>query len=53
MTTDMTTTERDPIESWETDFDHAHPDYAAHAPEIWDELRAHCPIAHTDRYGGA
>ena len=48
----MTATERAPIRSWETDFDHGHPDYAARAPEIWDELRETCPIAHTDRYGG-
>jgi cytochrome P450 len=48
----MTTTDRAPIRSWETDFDHGHPDYAARAPEIWDELRESCPIAHSDRYGG-
>lgn len=48
----MTATDRAPIESWETDFDHGHPDYAARAPEIWGELRETCPIAHSDRYGG-
>ena len=48
----MTTNEKAPIRSWETDFDHGHPDYAARAPEIWDELRDTCPIAHSDRYGG-
>jgi len=42
-----------PVTDWACDFDHAHPDYAARAPEIWDELRGSCPVAHTDRYGGA
>ncbi len=36
-----------------TDFDHTHDDYAAAAPEIWDDLRGRCPVAHTDRFGGA
>ena len=42
-----------PVTDWACDFDHAHPDYAARAPKIWDELRGSCPVAHTDRYGGA
>ena len=41
-----------PVTNWAEDFDHVHPDYAAHAPEIWDELRRECPVAHSDRYGG-
>jgi len=45
--------QRPDIADWETDFDHQHPDYAANAPEIWEQLRGTCPIAHTDRYGGA
>ena len=44
---------RAPVADWATDFDHAHPDYAARAPEIWDQLRQECPVAHSDRYGGA
>ncbi|HEY4376616.1 MAG TPA: cytochrome P450, partial [Acidimicrobiales bacterium] len=48
----MTDVQRAPIEGWATDFDHTHPDYAAHAPEIWDELRTECPVAHSDRNGG-
>lgn len=43
---------RAPIADWATDFDHAHPDYAAAAPEIWDQLRGECPVAHSERYGG-
>lgn len=42
-----------PVADWATDFDHQHPDYAANATEIWDQLRDTCPIAHTERYGGA
>jgi len=45
-------TEAAPVASWETDFDHAHPDYNANAPQIWDQLRGTCPVAHTERYGG-
>jgi cytochrome P450 len=48
----MTTTDKAPVADWATDFDHTHPDYAAHAPEIWDELRSRCPVAHSDRFGG-
>lgn len=44
---------RPPVEDWATDFDHTHPDYAANAPEIWDDLRERCPVAHTERFGGA
>ena len=43
---------RAPVADWTTDFDHVHPDYAVRAPEIWDELRSECPVAHSDRYGG-
>jgi cytochrome P450 len=41
-----------PVADWATDFSHLEPDYAQHAPEIWDDLRQRCPIAHTDRFGG-
>jgi len=44
---------RPPVKDWATDFDHTHPDYAANAPAILDELRETCPVAHTDRFGGA
>lgn len=44
---------RPPVRDWATDFDHTHPDYAAAAPAIWDELRSTCPVAHTERFGGA
>ncbi len=48
----MSNTERPPVVDWATDFDHTHPDYGQNAPEIWDELRATCPVAHTERFGG-
>jgi len=44
---------RPPVTDWSTDFDHTHPDYAAAAPQIWEELRGACPVAHTERFGGA
>jgi cytochrome P450 len=42
-----------PVNSWETDWDHADPAYNENAPQIWDQLRGECPVAHTNRYGGA
>lgn len=42
-----------PVTDWATDFDHADPEYNANAHEIWADLRATCPVAHTDRYNGA
>jgi cytochrome P450 len=48
----MTETTRPPVADWATDFDHTHPDYAQRAPEIWDELREQCPVAHSGRFGG-
>jgi cytochrome P450 len=41
-----------PVADWATDFSHLEPEYAQHAPEVWEELRRRCPIAHTDRFGG-
>ena len=49
----MTDVQKPPVQDWATDFDHTHPDYAAQAPEIWEELREKCPVAHTGRFGGA
>lgn len=44
----------EPVSDWATDFDHTDDAYAANPFPIWDELRASaCPIAHTERYGGA
>ena len=38
---------------WATDFDIGDPRYEANPYEIWDDLRERCPIAHTERRGGA
>ena len=44
---------RAPVADWLTDFDHQHPDYAAAAPAVWEQVRTSgCPIAHSTRYGG-
>jgi cytochrome P450 len=44
---------RPPVTDWLTDFDHQHPDYAATAPAIWEQVRTSgCPIAYSKRYGG-
>lgn len=44
--------QRCPVADWTTDLDHTDPEYAANAPAIWDELRASCPVAHSERFGG-
>lgn len=47
----MTDLDQPPID-WATEFDHTSDAYAARAPEIWDELRRRCPVAHSDAHGG-
>jgi cytochrome P450 len=49
----MSGADKPPVADWATDFDHTHPDYAERAPEIWDDLRERCPVAHSGRFGGA
>ncbi|MHB8506390.1 MAG: cytochrome P450 [Acidimicrobiales bacterium] len=44
---------RPPVEDFATDFDHTDDRWVADPYSIWDDLRARCPVAHTDRYGGA
>ncbi len=46
-------TARPPVTDWSTDFDHTDPQWVTDPFPIWDDLRATCPVAHTDRYGGA
>ena len=46
------TTQRARVSDWATDFDHTDPEWVADPYPIWDDLRATCPVAHTDRYGG-
>ena len=42
-----------PVSDWQTDFDHTDPTWVGNPYPIWAELREKCPVAHTDRYGGA
>ena len=45
--------EREPVKSWLTDWDHMDPEWSKDPFPIWDEVRTSgCPIARTDRYGG-
>ena len=47
------TISKPPVEDFATDFDHTDPEWVANPFPIWDELRETCPVAHTERYGGA
>ncbi len=40
-----------PVTDWATDFDVMDPGYIADPFGTWDDLRARCPIAHSDRRG--
>jgi cytochrome P450 len=44
---------RPPVTDWATDYDIFDETYITDPYGIWDELRARCPIAHTDRWGGS
>lgn len=45
--------EKKPVENFKTDFDHTDPQWVQNPYPIWKKLREECPIAHTERYGGA
>ena len=42
-----------PVSDWARDYDIFDPAYVADPFPIWDGLRATCPVAHTDRWGGS
>jgi cytochrome P450 len=42
-----------PVGDWATDFSHVEPQWSADPYSIQDDLRQRCPIAHTERFGGA
>ncbi len=46
------TSRHPPVKDWATDFDHTDPAWVSDPYPIWEELREHCPVAHSDRYGG-
>jgi cytochrome P450 len=41
-----------PVTDWVNDFDHTDPQWTADPFPIWDELRAKCPVVHTERFLG-
>src|SRR5688572_28124562 len=43
---------QEPTRDWTTEFDHTVDEYAQAAPQIWDELRDRCPVAHGEADGG-
>jgi cytochrome P450 len=45
-------TPRPAVADFATDFDHTDPAWVSDPFPIWDDLRARCPVAHSDRYGG-
>jgi cytochrome P450 len=42
-----------PVTDWATDFSYLDPEWQAGPYPIMDDLRQRCPIAHTERFGGA
>ena len=42
-----------PVSDWATDFSHLDPEWTADPYPIQDDLRQRCPVAHTERFGGA
>ena len=45
--------DRPPVDDWASDYDIFHPDYVTDPAPIWDDLRARCPVARTERWGGS
>jgi cytochrome P450 len=43
---------RPPVTNWQTDFDHLDKTWVDDPFPIWAQLRATCPVAHTNRYRG-
>jgi cytochrome P450 len=41
-----------PVTDWVHDFDHTDPQWTDDPFAIWDQLRAACPVVHTDRFLG-
>jgi cytochrome P450 len=45
--------DKPPVVDFATDWDHTDPEWVSDPYPIWEDLRQRCPVAHTDRYGGA
>ena len=43
----------EPVTSWEDDYDIFEPGFVKDPYPTWAELRATCPVPHTDRWGGS
>ncbi len=41
------------VQDFATDFDHLDPQWVNDPYPIWEDLRGRCPVAHTERFGGA
>jgi len=41
------------VKDFATDFDHLDPQWVNDPYPIWEDLRGRCPVAHTQRFGGA
>jgi cytochrome P450 len=48
----VTRAPRSAVADFATDFDHTDAAWVGDPFPIWDDLRARCPVAHSDRYGG-
>ncbi|HVA51978.1 MAG TPA: cytochrome P450 [Acidimicrobiales bacterium] len=46
-------TDKPRVLDFATDFDHTDPEWVNDPYPIWDDLRERCPVAHTERFGGA
>jgi cytochrome P450 len=42
-----------PVEDWTTDFEILDPGYIENPAPVWDQLRRLCPVARSERHGGA
>ncbi|HUY16514.1 MAG TPA: cytochrome P450 [Acidimicrobiales bacterium] len=52
MTIDAEAEAKRPVIDFAVDWDHTDPAWVNDPYPIWDDLRARCPVAHTDRYAG-
>lgn len=43
----------EPVRDWTSDYDIFDRRYITNPFPVWDQLRAKCPVAHTDRWGGS